>query len=221
MKLAIFDFDGTLFKKDTLPYIGKVWLKQKRNLALYTWVYCSVIPYFIAYKSGFLPRDRFKYEALNRFHKIYKDMKRIEIEELFQMSYLEMKHHFNLSVLKEINSAREDGFHTVLLSGAYSGLLNEIAKELQVDTVIGVDLPYKKEVFDHMGEIPYINGKSKVTHLLKRFDKDKVYWQESRSYADSYSDMPVFELVGEPVAVSPDQELLEYAQKNKWRIITD
>ncbi len=39
------------------------------------------------------------------------------------------------------------------------------------------------------------------------------------AYADSSLDAPVLEMVGNPVATYPDQELLTLAQRRGWQIL--
>jgi phosphoserine phosphatase len=41
----------------------------------------------------------------------------------------------------------------------------------------------------------------------------------SHAYADSYSDLGLFQLVGNPVAVYPDAQLAEHAERSGWAII--
>jgi phosphoserine phosphatase len=40
----------------------------------------------------------------------------------------------------------------------------------------------------------------------------------SYAYADSISDLPMLEAVGNPVAVNPDKRLLAAAQDREWQI---
>jgi len=47
----------------------------------------------------------------------------------------------------------------------------------------------------------------------------KINFKESFAYADSFVDLPILELVGKPVAVSPDEELKELAQSKGWQVI--
>lgn len=45
--------------------------------------------------------------------------------------------------------------------------------------------------------------------------------EEAFAYADSIQDLPLLALVGHPVAVNPDQELLNEAELRGWEIIKD
>jgi HAD superfamily hydrolase (TIGR01490 family) len=220
MKLAIFDFDGTLLMKDTLPCLGKEWLRQKRSKTKYITTVLLVLPVVLLYKARLLSRETMKGLAFRRFNSFYTHMTRQEIEEFFLQAYPHLYKVFNLVVLEEIKLAQEQGFHCVLLSGAYVELLHIVSKELGIDTVIGAKLAYKDDVFDHKGDTPFIDGKSKHSLLLKAFADEEVDWEASRAFGDSYADICIMETVGERVAVNPDSELLHHAQTNKWRVIS-
>ena len=52
MKLAIFDFDGTLFPYDTLPFLLSQWKKQQYPIIPYLRTLSTVVVLYIQYKTG-------------------------------------------------------------------------------------------------------------------------------------------------------------------------
>lgn len=219
MKLAVFDFDGTLFSKDNLPCIGQEWKKQKRSHCQYYKIYLSIIPCLLLYKFKIITRDRFKFIAMNKFHLLFTNMSEIEVDVFFQQAYPNLKQYLNPAIVQEVQVAKDNGYHTVLLSAAYKKLLNIVAKDLGFDTVIATELFFTNGIFDHEKQIPFINGIEKLKLLNEKYKDITVDWEKSISFADSYHDIPILEIVGQPVAVNPDPDLLDYAQKNNWRII--
>lgn len=219
MKLAIFDFDGTLFTRETLPCLGKEWIRQKRSVLRYLLTYLSVIPFVFLYRAGIINRDRLKVAAMAKFHRLFKGMNQEENAAFFKQSYVYLQEYFNLQILKEIKAAKEEGFHTVLLSGAYANLLRVVAEGLGIDSVIGAEIPFKDGIIDHRQGVPFIDGKVKLSMLQEAFSRQEVQWEKCRSYADSITDLPVLMIAGEPVAVNPDPELLDYAKRNNWRLL--
>lgn len=219
MKLAIFDFDGTLFTRDTLPSLGEQWMQQGRSRLRFLAVYVSIFPVLIAYKSGWIEREKMKYMALRNFQKIFRGMPRNEIQKFFQEAYPGIKKYFNPIVLEEIKLARKEGFHLVLLSGAYADLLQLVAEDLEIDTVIGAELHFRDEYIDYRREISFVDGVSKRHLLEKTFAGDMIDWGATRSFGDSYSDRPILEIAGEAVVVNPETMLLEHARAHNWRVI--
>lgn len=220
MKLAIFDFDGTLLMRDTLPVLGKEWMRQKRSRLKYITTYLVIIPLLAIYKMGLLTRERFKLSVVRKFNRLFRNMSQEEIGAFFAATYEGMVDLFNPQVLDELKALRAQGYCCILLSGAYSTLLQTVAKNLGIETVIGTELIYQNGIFDHHKELDIIDGPGKL-EVLKRVvpSWETVDWQASRSYGDSYSDRFVMEIVGEPVAVNPDPRLLDYARQRGWRII--
>jgi len=123
----------------------------------------------------------------------------------------------NESIIVEVNKARLNGYHTVLLSGSYEYLLNSIGKYLEFDSVIGTRIYFKEDKFDLSRELEVASGESKLRRINEKFES--INWNESLAYADSYSDIHILKAVGQPVAVNPDTKLKVIADEMKWRII--
>lgn len=220
MKLAIFDFDGTLLDKDTLPYLLKQWKIQGLSKGKYIKAYTSLIFLYIKYKSGIsskFTKEEMKLIAMNRFNRIFKGMKREEIEEFFYKSTINIKDFLYQPVVSEIQLLKNKGYHTVLLSGSYSFLLECIGNEVGLDTVIGTKMNYHNNEYQENQNLEIISGKLKPLKLKEVFHS--IDWNSSLAFADSYSDIYILELVGQPVAVKPDNELLKIATQNNWRVI--
>lgn len=219
MRLAIFDFDGTLIEKDSLPCLGREWIRQGRSFPRYLSVWAAVLPVYLFYQSGFSSREAMKEKAFRNFNRFYKGLSRQEIRDFFRQAYPFLKTHFNPAVLAELDLARQEGCHCVLLSGSYQELLEIIAQDLGMDTVLGARLSYRDEVFYPQGQIQFIDGRSKLELLQAAFTDKPVDWQASRAYGDSFADIVILESVGEKVAVNPDRELLAHARRHGWRIL--
>ena len=72
MVLAVFDFDGTLFPKDTLPFLLSQWRVQKRSKRRLYATYLSVGGMYVRYKLGLvgaLSREQVRRSALQRDRK--------------------------------------------------------------------------------------------------------------------------------------------------------
>ncbi len=220
MKLAIFDFDGTLFPKDTLPFLLTQWKRLNYSKTRYFKTYASLIALYIKYKSGIeskLSREQMKLIAVQRFNKIFINMTKQDIKDYFYECSKELEGMLNKSIVSEINNARSNGFHTVLLSGSYDFLLNNIGEYLEFDTVIGTKMYFNKDLFDSNRELEIISGELKLKKIREKFTS--VDWDASLAFADSYSDIQILKAVGQPIAVNPDTKLKTIANEMKWRII--
>ncbi len=66
---------------------------------------------------------------------------------------------------------------------------------------------------------PACFGEQKITHLNAWLEETGHSLDGSYFYSDSRNDIPLLELVDNPVAVNPDPHLAAFAQKRGWREI--
>ncbi len=222
MKLAVFDFDGTLFPKDTLPFLFSHWKNLKCTRFTYYKTFLSLIPLSLKYKLQIitkLSKQEIKLMAVRKSNRLFIGMTEQEVIAYFSNCVQEIKGLLNEPVVREIERAHSEGFHTVLLSGAYNHLLRDIGEYLNFDTVIGSEMCFNNNYYDADKETEVVVGDLKLKKIYERFDKDLIDWEASRSYADSYSDIDILQAVGHPVAVNPDAKLRAIAVEKGWRII--
>ena len=222
MKLAVFDFDGTLFPKDTLPFLLKQWDKQHMGRRRFIGTCVSVGGMYMRYKLGLYEGDAREYirrKAMDRFTPIFRRMNKEDVDAFFERCAKLILPQLNTAVVEEIQKTKQQGFHTVLLSGGYQRLMDYVGLSLGFDTIIGTALHYKDGRVDVSQPLDIVCGDDKATHLRGRFEGAEVNWQESTAYADSLSDLSILQLVGTPVAVNPEPELRAHAETMGWRVI--
>ncbi len=223
MKLAIFDFDGTLFPKETLPFLLVQWRKLNYSKTKLAEVYSRTIVLYIIYKIGIcsaLSKEKFRIIAVKEFNRIFKGMSKKEIDTFFLDASKNIQKLLKSTVVSEIKKAKDDGFHTVILSGSYNILLKYIAVNLDIDTIIGTEMYFNNDdKLDFNRKLSIVSGSCKVKKLRDYFKDYKINWIESCAYADSFSDLELLELVGNPIAVNPDTMLKSIAKEKEWHII--
>jgi HAD superfamily hydrolase (TIGR01490 family) len=220
MKLAIFDYNGTIFPKETLSFLLSEWYRQKYSRLKLLRVFLTLLPLFLKYKlfgsSG--EKEIMEVTAVRKFTDIFIGMNKEEIIEYFKTAALSASEHNNRKILSEIRKLKDGGYHTILLSGAFELYIEEVAQELGIETVIGSEIFFKDNLYTE-GNVKIISGSNKLANLKKLFTSDSIDWSESYAYADSYHDLELLESVGHPVAVGPDQELERIAREHCWPII--
>lgn len=222
IKLAVFDFDGTLVKKDTLPFLLSLWRKFGYSKQKYYKVYFSLVLLYIKYKLGIeskLSREEMKLIAVDKFSNLFEGMAEQEIEEYFLRCSEVIKDTLNEHVVTEVLSAKTNGYYTVLLSGTYDYVLNYIGDYLGINTVIGTKINFNNGIYDSSRKSEIFSGIKKLEAINKYFNKEQINWKESISFADSYSDVHLLRAFGNAVVVNPDNKLKEEAEKSNWKII--
>ncbi|MGD9676904.1 MAG: HAD family hydrolase [Vulcanibacillus sp.] len=223
MKLAIFDFDGTLFPIDTLRFLLSHWKENKYSKLKYYRSYLLLIGLFMIYKLDIksrIPRETIKNKSLQSFNYIFSGMSEDEVIEFLNNCAEGIIELLNPAVVEEVRKAKNEGYHIVLLSGAYELLLHKVADYLEIDTVIGTKMHFIDGVFDYNTKLEIITGSAKLKQLNKNFKDFSIDLESSLAFADSISDIEILKSVGHPVVVNPDDKLKEIAIESGWRIIT-
>ena len=123
-------------------------------------------------------------------------------------------------ILARLREHQAAGHRTILVSGTFSPLLAEIGRVLGIEETVGTPLILSAGRYTGTTESPACQGVGKMLRLeMHLADIDSVLWSESYAYADSCADLPLLERVGHPVAVYPDSQLADYAQRAEYEIM--
>jgi alcohol-forming fatty acyl-CoA reductase len=210
---AIFDVDGTLVGSNVVSYYA--WLKMREIplVARPLWAasFLPKIPYYWAL-------DKVSRAHFNRaFYKNYAGWKPARARHLGQESFP----GFTLSriypdALACLRKHKQMGHRVVLLSGALDFLLDPL-RDL-ADDVLCASLAEEEGVYTGELSGAPVAGEARARMLASYARKRGVDLHRSYAYADSISDLPMLEAVGNPVAVNPDRRLAAAAKDRGWQI---
>lgn len=221
MKLAIFDFDGTLFKGETVPFIfiqyGKLGYPRTKQAEVFLALSALVIKYKLSKK---ISKELFRQRAVLVLLRLFKGMNREELDSFFAEISDEILASISKDVYKELNEKKSNGYKIVILSGCFENLLNCINKNLNADLVVGTKLNFKdSDLLDLKTPLTVVTGVNKPIALTKILNLKDYDLANSIAYGDSIYDKHVFDLVGNSVAVNPDKKLRKLAKEDNLRII--
>ncbi|MGN7386985.1 HAD family hydrolase [Sporosarcina sp. SAFN-015] len=220
MKVAIFDFDGTLYSKETFQLLMDHLKRHPTHSSKYKAFFRRILPLYIGYKIKIVPEAKMREGSMQIYANSLQTLSKAEYEQYFDEMKEVMRQAFNEEVVEKVRQHQEEGMHVMLVSGAYTQLLDAVTDGIEFDTIIGTDIPFTAVgAFDSETEIYHIQGKRKTEMIMKTFEGKQVDWENSFAYGDSYSDLPVLELVGNPVAVRPEARLQRIAEDRNWKII--
>ncbi|MEX2289951.1 MAG: HAD-IB family hydrolase [Mycobacteriales bacterium] len=109
------------------------------------------------------------------------------------------------------------GRDVILVSSSGEEVVGPIGAMLGVDHVIAT----RMVVADgrYTGEIAfYAYGEGKATAIRELAAERHYDLEQCWAYSDSYTDRPMLEAVGNPVAVNPDKALRRHAAEQGWRL---
>lgn len=207
-KLAIFDIDYTITKKETLMELFKYVMKNdKRNIR-------------------FLPRAIYSgsmyalgiYDERKVKEKFLKFIDQIQEEELAKL--VKKFYHEKLSTilyedaLKMMKKLKNEGYEIYLISASPEFYINEFYNIKEVDKIIGTKFIFKNGIFTRKMEGCNCKGEEKVRRLKEVLKNEniEVDFKESYMFSDSLSDKPLLDLVGKPY-------LINYRKKHNIEIL--
>ncbi|MBS3810466.1 MAG: haloacid dehalogenase-like hydrolase [Halanaerobiales bacterium] len=222
MNLAIFDFNGTIFPKETIPFLLKTWKKLNYSKYRLYKLYICLSPLIVKYKYPFLTslsKEEMKMRFMYGFPEIFAKMSEDEIDSYFFKAEQKAEQYYNTLVIEEIEKLKKRDFKLILLSGAFIELLDYVGDRFGFDEVIGSTIITDRR--DGLHDLSVLSGSKKINALKKKYSLHDIDWDSSYAFADSIDDLQLLLTVGNPVAVEPDQYLLQEAEKNNWRVINN
>lgn len=207
-KLAIFDIDYTLTKKETSIELYKYMLKRDKTLIKY-------IPAHILTGLGFGIKVFTAAQTKERFLKFLKGKKEEEIKQIVKDYYKnhlsELLYKDGLNAIKEFKS---HGYKVYLISASPEFYVHEFYNIEGVDKVIGTRFKMDDGIFTPIVIGENCKGHEKVKRLYEELEKDKIEvdFKNSYMFSDSLSDLPLLELVG-------NGYLINYKKKSKFKIL--
>ncbi len=119
---------------------------------------------------------------------------------------------------REIEFHKDKNAAVVILSSALSHICQAAAAHLEMDDVICTTIKVNGGICTGGTEGNPCFGNEKVSRLKEYCEKNNSKVADAWYYGDSIFDLPVLQIVGNPVCVNPDKKLLKSAYKNNWRI---
>jgi HAD superfamily phosphoserine phosphatase-like hydrolase len=106
----------------------------------------------------------------------------------------------------------------VILSSALLPICRKVADYLDLDDVICTELKVEGNCFTGRPSGKICFGNEKLFRLKKYCEKINSKISDAWYYGDSISDLPVLTIVGYPVCINPDRQLMKKAREKNWII---
>jgi len=215
MGLAIFDLDNTLLGDDSDYLWGQFLVEQQ--LVDRAYYERENERFYAEYKAGTLDILEFLSFSLEPLTRI--DPTSLSaLHEQFMLEKIAPVVLPKAEALLETHRNRDDTLLIITATNRF--ITGPIAKRLGVENLIATD----PEVIDgkYTGRVsgtPCFR-EGKVTRLEEWLTVNQQNLASSWFYSDSHNDLPLLEMVTQPVAVDPDDTLRGHAELKGWPVIS-
>ena len=120
--------------------------------------------------------------------------------------------------VRRIREHRRAGQQTVLITGAIRPLTRPLAALFDHIEAAELAVDDRGICTGHLASSPLV-GESRAAWMRSYATAHGIDMSKSFAYADSHSDLPLLEAVGNPVAVRPDVPLFRHARRSHWTIV--
>jgi HAD superfamily hydrolase (TIGR01490 family) len=212
-KVALFDLDGTLLRRDS----ARLYTRFRRDRGEVTWLDAlRVSVWATQYTLGVIDAPKVALKALSSF-------KGRDEHWLLQSC----REWFPGYVLPELQEAgrravarhHADGDFVAIVTGATRYVAELVAAELGITHVIcsELELDQDKRFTGRVIE-PLCYGPGKIERTRRLAEREGFRLEDAIFYSDSITDLPLLEFVKAPVVINPDRRLRRVAQKRGWPI---
>ncbi|SHE58090.1 HAD-IB family hydrolase [Clostridium fallax] len=198
-KLAIFDVDFTLTKKETLMEFYKFMIRKDiKNIRFLPRAAFSGIMFILKIFDERKTKETF----LKFIDKIDEDKLKEIVKDYYEKVLSKIFYKDGVDMIKKLKS---EGYKIYLISASPEFYLKELYNIKEVDKVIGTKFRFNdNKVFLRKIDGENCKGKEKVRRLMEELKKEniKVDFKDSYMFSDSLSDKPLFDLVGHPYLIN-------------------
>lgn len=112
----------------------------------------------------------------------------------------------------------DQGQRVWLVTAAPVEIASIIARRLGLTGALGTVAEHINGVYTGrlVGEM--LHGPAKREAIIALAQREELDLARCSAYSDSYNDLPMLSLVGDPCAINPDSRLREHAREQGWRI---
>ena len=115
---------------------------------------------------------------------------------------------------------QDAGRRVYIVTAASQDLADLLARVLVFDGAIGSQFSAVRDgVYTGRPEGLFVYRTQKALAIERLAAREGIDLAASYAYSDSESDLPMLEIVGHPVAVNPDHELLRVAREREWDVL--
>jgi len=211
-RMHIFDVDHTVVRKTSTEYFVQMALKEK--VIRYSQVSHLLVDW-VKYKLAF-PNNDFIENTVKKLAGLEKEVLERVSDSCFKKR---IKPNIYTGAKSIIEEALKKGEKVIFATSSFDFIIKPLEQFFGIEGSLSCKLEYSqgKTTGNLVGYSSF--GPKKKTAAVEWMSHNAINPQDVSFYSDSYTDLPLLEYCGDPVAVNPDGILERKAKKHGWRIL--
>lgn len=216
-KLAVFDIDGTIFRKnlafeliDELAWM-KVFKRKVRN---------ELVRYYVKWLDHKGMYEDYRKALVKLYEENIKGCRKenvLEASKLVIPFYKDRTYVFANNLIKKFKA---ENYAIIAVSGSPSEIVEEYNKYLKLDAVFG-SVYEVDDMGVYTGRAVFEPTKDKSQVVRQYMVENQLTLEDSYAIGDTESDAKMLEIVEHPIAFNPNYNLKTIAEERGWRIVVE
>lgn len=216
MQAAFFDLDKTVIAKSSTLAFGKPFYKAG-FLGRRTLMKLGMAQLFYVLFGA--DEDQLE-RARDQLLRLTAGWHRAEIEQLVEETLDEVADPLVYAeALFLIDEHKRNGRRVILVSASPEQIVRPIGRHVGVTEIIATRIKTDSAGFFQRELERYAMGPGKADAIRELAEREGLDLEGSYAYSDSITDVPMMEVVGNPVAVNPEKDLRRIAEERGWPIL--
>src|SRR5690625_4710626 len=141
MQVAIFDFDGTLYEKETFNSLMKHLEEHPNYQAEYKKFYRDILPPFIGHKLKVYPTHKMRANSMQLYVNALDRLSVNELNMFFSDLAQKMRKDFNPLIIESFKEHDANNVYIIHVYGAFTNLLTYVTTEYDFNEVNVIAIP--------------------------------------------------------------------------------
>ena len=197
INLALFDFDGTLYPKDS--FTGFIFFALSKRHIIKKGL--QILPWIQAYYLSLYPAHAMRPRL---FQSMFKDVPAPDLEKLAQQYAKKLIKNLDPNLLKQLKQHQQCGDQVVLVSASIDVYLTYICQYLNIE-LICTQTEIKHGVMTGNYTSNDCSGTQKKKRVLQQYPLD--HYQAIYAYGNSEEDLEMLSLADYPYMMGKNQSL--------------
>ncbi|HSF84124.1 MAG TPA: HAD-IB family hydrolase [Acidimicrobiia bacterium] len=213
---AFFDLDKTVIAKSSTLAFGKPFYKAG-FLGRRTLMKLGMAQLFYVLFGA--DEDQLE-RARDQLLRLTAGWHRAEIEQLVEETLDEVADPLVYAeALFLIDEHKRNGRRVILVSASPEQIVRPIGRHVGVTEIIATRIKTDSAGFFQPELERYAMGDGKADAIRELAELEGLDLEGSYAYSDSATDLPMMEVVGNPVAINPEKELRRIAEERDWPVL--